>query len=106
VRLQRRLMLALPGLLLVVLLNTLLPLPAFPAAAYNKQDTHGKSWADPKIFDAPLTQRGRQQVCAQGYCPGAVQCALQYDSYCVSVAGRLLAHSPASSSCSHHCVLR
>lgn len=34
----------------------------FCAAAYNKQDTHGKSWADPKIFDAPLTQRGRQQV--------------------------------------------
>lgn len=42
-------------------------LPPHPShtqqTAYNKQDAHGKSWSDPKIFDAPLTQRGRQQVC-------------------------------------------
>lgn len=30
--------------------------------AYNKLDNHGKMWADPEVFDAPLTPRGRQQV--------------------------------------------
>lgn len=36
--------------------------PCHCFAAYNKQDAQGKSWSDPQMYDAPLTQRGRQQV--------------------------------------------
>jgi hypothetical protein len=35
-------------------------------STYNKQDAHGRAWADPTIFDAPLTARGRQQVRGEG----------------------------------------